>query len=82
MRKLGLHPPMPPEDQELYYIQIKAARYCKFYTRKGCNLPLEVRPRQCTEMRIEERGEYKDEKMAFYLEYVKLIEQTGSLSRH
>lgn len=79
LKKLGIQIQIPQDiELELYYIQIKATRYCKFYTGKTCSLPLKVRPKQCTKMSEEERRKYEREKMSFYLEYIKLIEQIGS----
>lgn len=78
LKKLGISIPEIPEDMEMYYIQLKASRYCKFFTGRKCQIPLTVRPRQCTKMSLNEKLRYELEKQSFYLEMVKLIDQVGT----
>ena len=81
LRRIGIKVPELRHDLKIYSIQIKAKRYCIFYTGKGCKLPLRVRPMQCTAMTDSERRSYEAEKHAFYLELAELIASTGSAKK-
>ncbi|MEM2934274.1 MAG: hypothetical protein QXQ02_05225 [Halobacteria archaeon] len=79
LRHIGVN--LPSSDLKIYTIQIKARRYCIFYSGESCILPLKVRPKQCIVMTEAEKRAFEAEKHAFYLELAELIPSAGSVEK-
>jgi hypothetical protein len=81
LRCIGIKLPEVCRDLKIYSIQIKAKKYCIFYTGKSCMLPQRVRPKRCIVVTDGERRAYEAEKHAFYLELAELIASAGNVEK-